>query len=335
MHLKNLPQTKCFLRNFKNIHYPSNDVGNDKIIVSGIQPTGNFHIGNYFGAINSWVKEHAELCWILSCFTTLAKLNYMPVWKEKGEDSYDNEEVKKGGTSLSLFSYPVLQAADILLYKATHVPIGEDQLWHLHLTQHLVQKFNNIYKKDYFTVPKPLLGKITRVKALRNPVLKMSKSDSNINNRIELLDEPDEIRRKINKAFTDSNIPSGSLVFSYPYHKDQSKSPEITGLQNLFNIYTTLKFPDHNFEISNMESTEITFDSVKHMKEEISHLLIKELLPIRTKILDLLPHDPENNKIMDDKKFMNLCDIINEGSELAKVVASRNLVEIKNLIGFL
>ncbi len=223
-------------------------------IVSGIQPTGNLHLGNYLGAIQRWVKmqdeaeclifladlhaitvfidpdelaanvremaaaliacgidqnrvtlfnharvpAHPEMTWILNCTARIGWLNRMTQFKEK---SAKNRE----GASVGLFDYPVLQAADVLLYQATHVPVGEDQKQHVELIRDIATKFNTDYRTETFTLPEPLIGKhAARIMSLRDGSAKMSKSDPSDMSRINLTDDSDSIAQKVRKAKTDA-----------------------------------------------------------------------------------------------------------------------------------
>ena len=223
-------------------------------VVSGIQPTGNLHLGNYLGAIRRWVRmqdegqclffladlhaitvyndpaelaanvremaaaliacgideqrsilfnharvpAHAEMAWILNCTARIGWLNRMTQFKEK---SGKNRE----GASVGLFAYPVLQAADVLLYQATHVPVGEDQKQHIELIRDIATKFNTDYGRELFTLPEPLIGEnAARVMSLRDGSAKMSKSDPSEMSRINLTDSSDEVAQKIRKAKTDA-----------------------------------------------------------------------------------------------------------------------------------
>ena len=249
-----------------------------KRVFSGVQPTGNLHLGNYLGAIKNWaamqdayeciycivdlhaitvqqdpaelhantrevtagllaagidpatsiifnqsqVSEHAELAWILNCHTPLGWLNRMTQFKEKAGKRRDN-------AVLGLYAYPVLMAADILLYHATHVPVGEDQKQHLELSRDIAGAFNRAYGKDFFPLPEPMiLGRATRVMSLRDGRNKMSKSDPSDNSRINLTDPADVIARKIKRAKTDSEP---GINF------DAENRPEAA---NLLNIYAAL-----------------------------------------------------------------------------------------------
>jgi tryptophanyl-tRNA synthetase len=228
-------------------------------IFSGIQPTGNLHLGNYLGAIRNWVAlqhdfesiycvvdlhaitvhqdpadlrkstrevaasliaagisteqsilfnqscvpQHAELAWVFNCVTRLGWLNRMTQFKEKAGKNREN-------ASVGLYAYPTLMAADILTYRATHVPVGEDQKQHLELTRDIAQAFNSIYDKDVFPLPEPqIFGSATRVMSLRDGSAKMSKSDPSDNSRINMTDDADMIMQKIRKAKTDPDaLPS-------------------------------------------------------------------------------------------------------------------------------
>jgi tryptophanyl-tRNA synthetase len=231
-------------------------------IVSGIQPTGNLHLGNYLGAIRRWVRmqeeseclffladlhaitvyndpaelasnvremaaaliacgidqgrsvlfnharvaAHPEMAWILNCTARMGWLNRMTQFKEK---SGKNRE----GASVGLFAYPVLQAADVLLYQATHVPVGEDQKQHVELIRDIATKFNTDYGVELFTLPEPLIGETAaRIMSLRDGTAKMSKSDPSDMSRINLTDNADSIIQKIRKAKTDSEPLPGSTA---------------------------------------------------------------------------------------------------------------------------
>ena len=257
---------------------------NEKRIFSGIQPTGNLHLGNYLGAIKNWVKlqedfssifsivdlhaitvpqeplqlrasihevtaaiiasgidinksilfnqssvkEHSELAWIFNCVCRIGWLNRMTQFKEKAGKNRENATV-------GLYSYPVLMAADILLYKATHVPVGDDQKQHIELARDIASSFNNMFTLDnennFFSLPEPqIFGPATRVMSLRDGTKKMSKSDPSDASRINLTDTKEEISSKIKKAKTDPN-PLPETV------DELKKRPEAF---NLLNIYSSL-----------------------------------------------------------------------------------------------
>ena len=253
-------------------------------IFSGVQPTGDLHLGNYLGAIRNWVRlqeeyeclfcvvdlhaitvwqdpaalkastlevaaallasgidpkknilfnqsqvhGHAELAWIFNCVARMGWLNRMTQFKEKAGKNREN-------ASVGLFAYPNLMAADILLYKATHVPVGEDQKQHLELTRDIAQKFNNDFKTDLFPVVEPLIfGAATRVMSLRDGSSKMSKSDPSQQSRITMTDDADTIARKIRKAKTDPDaLPTSTKGFE--------GRPEAA---NLMGIYAALSDTD-------------------------------------------------------------------------------------------
>ncbi len=250
-------------------------------VLSGIQPTGNLHLGNYLGAIRNWVKmqdemdagsecfffladmhaitvhesraqrlrnvremaaaliasgidpgrstlfnqarvpAHAELCWLLDGTARIGWLNRMTQFKDKaGKD--------REGASVGLFVYPVLQAADILLYQATHVPVGEDQKQHLELTRDIAAKFNSDFGVDLFTIPQPIIPKETaRIMSLRDGSAKMSKSDSSDMSRINLTDDDDAIITKVKKAKSDQDVLPESAA-------DLAGRPEAANLVGIF-----------------------------------------------------------------------------------------------------
>ena len=185
-------------------------------IVSGIQPTGSLHLGNYLGAIRNWVRmqdearsvlfnqaqvpAHAELQWLLNGTARMGWLNRMTQWKDKAGKNRE-------GQSVALFTYPVLQAADVLLYQASHVPVGEDQKQHLELARDIAQKFNNDFCPEdapLFTLPEPIIPpEAARIMSLRDGSAKMSKSDPSDMSRINLTDDADAIMQKVKKAKTD------------------------------------------------------------------------------------------------------------------------------------
>ena len=255
-----------------------------KRIFSGIQPTGNLHLGNYLGAIKNWVnlqndissifsivdlhaitvpqeptklkssthevtaaiiasgididksilfnqssvKEHAELAWILNCVCRIGWLNRMTQFKEKAGKNRENATV-------GLYGYPVLMAADILLYKSTHVPVGDDQKQHIELARDIASSFNNMFtsdeEDDFFNLPEPqIIGEATRVMSLRDGTKKMSKSDASDASRINLTDTAEEISNKIKKAKTDPHPLPDTI-------EELKDRPEA---HNLMNIYSSL-----------------------------------------------------------------------------------------------
>ena len=328
-----------------------------KLVFSGVQPTGNLHLGNYLGALKNFValqqrteciycvvdlhaittfqdpKElrnnilettagflatgldskksiifnqssvsgHAELAWILNCVSRIGWLNRMTQFKDKaGKD--------KEKASVGLYIYPTLMAADILLYKATHVPVGADQKQHLELCRDIAQKFNNDFKKEVFPLPEPLLQKnISRVMSLRDGTKKMSKSDESEYSRIDLKDSADDIVKKIKKAKSDS--------FSIPDNlKDLEKKPEAL---NLTNIYSDLTNNSLEQSLNELKGKEYSY-----LKNKLSEILVEVICPIGKKIRDLL----------NDKSYLET--VLKEGTQKARNLAEYNLKEIRNALGF-
>ena len=328
-----------------------------KLVFSGVQPTGNLHLGNYLGALKNFVKlqsqaeciycvvdlhaitvfqdpselknniletvagflatgldykksiifnqssvsGHAELGWILNCVSRVGWLNRMTQFKDKvGKD--------KEKASVGLYIYPNLMAADILLYKSTHVPVGADQKQHLELCRDIAQKFNTDFKKNLFPIPEPLIQEnISRVMSLRNGTTKMSKSDESSYSRIDLKDSADEIIKKIKKAKSDSSSIPDNL-------KDLQEKPEAL---NLINIYGNLTGKSLDQTINEVKGKEYS-----HLKNKLSELLVEVICPVGKEI----------KKLTEDKSFLE--KILKEGTEKARVIAERNLKEIKNVVGF-
>jgi tryptophanyl-tRNA synthetase len=242
----------------------------------------------------STVKEHAELSWILSCITPLGWLNRMTQFKEK---SADNEK-------LGLFAYPVLMAADILLYGANVVPVGDDQKQHLELARDIAGAFNRQFKTEYFAIPEPMiLGSCTRVMSLQDGTSKMSKSDESDLSRINLLDDASLILKKIKKAKTDS-------VVEITYDKNR---PEIYNLLNIFAAVTGKK-PENL-------ATEYQNSGFGKFKTDLAYALIDRLEPIQKNIKNL-----QNNLDFVQKTLQN-------GQEQAQKVAAANITQIKQIIG--
>lgn len=327
-------------------------------ILSGIQPTGNLHLGNYLGAIRNWVKlqdtyenlfcivdlhalttlpdpekmsfwtremaaayiaagikpeksiifpqsavaAHSELAWIFSCLTPLGWLNRMTQFKEKAGKHREQ-------ANLGLYAYPVLMAADILIYKATHVPVGEDQKQHLELARDIAGAFNRQYGQEYFELPEPFILKTAaRVMSLRDGTSKMSKSDPSDYSRIHFTDDADTIALKIRKAKTDPE-PIGATP------KVMENRPEAL---NLLGIYAALT--DKTLEDTCQHFEGASFST---FKRDLADILIATMGPIRNNMLSLLK-DPET-----------LDKILAKGSESAQKIASQNLKEIKEIVGFL
>ena len=330
-----------------------------KVVFSGVQPTGNLHLGNYLGAMKNFVElqkkmeciycvvdlhaitvfqepqelnknilettagflacgldfkksiifnqssvsGHAELAWIFNCVSRVGWMNRMTQFKEKAGSNKEN-------ASVGLYVYPNLMAADILLYKATHVPVGDDQKQHLELARDIAQKFNNDFRNEnFFPIPEPLIQKkISRVMSLRDGKKKMSKSEESDYSRINLGDSEDEIKKKIKKAKTDSlPIPEKS--------EDLKNRPEAL---NLLTIYSSITD-------STLEKTlkEMNGKDFSKFKENLSDALISTICPIGKKIQDLRK----------DKSY--LLKILKEGSNRAREVSEHNLNKIKEIVGFI
>ena len=250
----------------------------------------------------SSVSGHAELAWILNCVARIGWLNRMTQFKDKA--GKDREKA-----SVGLYIYPNLMAADILLYKSTHVPVGADQKQHLELCRDIAQRFNNDFKKNIFPIPEPLIQKnISRVMSLRDGIKKMSKSDESSYSRIDLKDSADEIVKKIKKAKSDSLPIPESL-------SELDSKPEAL---NLLNIYSDLNKSTLEKTLNEMKGKDYSY-----LKNKLSEILIEIICPIGKKITQFL----------DDKTFLE--KVINEGSEKANKIAQKNLKEIKNTVGFL
>jgi len=250
----------------------------------------------------SSVSGHAELAWILNCVARIGWLNRMTQFKDKaGKD--------KEKASVGLYIYPNLMAADILLYKATHVPIGADQKQHLELCRDIAQKFNNDFKKDLFPIPEPLIQKnISRVMSLRDGKKKMSKSDESSYSRIDLRDSADDIIKKIKKAKSDTSAIPDNL-------KNLEDKPEAF---NLVKMYADLS----ETSLENVLN-EIKGKDYSYLKNKLSGILVEVICPVGKKI----------KKLLDDKSYLE--KVLKEGTEKARNLAEHNLKEIRNVVGFL
>lgn len=207
---------------------------------------------------------------------------------------------------LGLYTYPVLQAADILLFRATHVPVGEDQLQHLELCRNIADKFNSVYSTDYFPIPLPIEGEFTRLKSLRDPSKKMSKSDADSNSRIELVDPPEIIEKKIKKAVTDSDP-----MIKY----DPEKRAGVSTLIDLEAACTGL-MPEEIVDRCLLQAV-----NKSEYKKHVAELLCKHLTPIQDKY----------KKLIGDKKLLD--DILHDGAKRANLLAEKNYYEICKIIG--
>ena len=260
-------------------------------IAAGIDPEKNCL---YY---QSHVSGHTELAWILNCFTYMGELNRMTQFKDKAAKHADN-------INAGLFTYPVLMAADILLYQADVVPVGKDQLQHLELTRDVAQRFNAIYG-DVFTIPEPYIGKAgASIKSLQNPEKKMSKSDENPNASIYLMDDSDTIIRKFKRAVTDS-------LACVRYSEEQP------GIRNLIDIYCacTGKTP---------EETEKEFDGKGYgdFKMAVGEAVVGVLKPLQERFEDL-----SKNKDYIDKA-------IKENAQKAEYYANKTLRKVQKKVGF-
>ncbi len=328
-------------------------------VLSGVQPTGNLHLGNYLGAIRNWVeiqqeydnffcvvdlhaitvphdpklladntlkmaalylacgidlecstifvqshvKAHSELTWLLNCITPLNWLERMIQFKEKAVKQGDN-------VSVGLLDYPVLMAADILLYDADRVPVGEDQKQHLELTRDIAARVNDKFgkkKQPILKIPEPLISKQgARVMSLTDGTKKMSKSDPSELSRINLLDSPDEIKRKIKKCKTD---PVKGLTF------DDPERPECNNLLTLYQLLSGKTKEEVALECQDM--------GWGQFKPLLTETTIEALKPIQDKY----------QEIMNNRNYLD--SVLKEGATKAAVVANSTLSRVKDALGFL
>jgi len=260
-------------------------------IAAGLDPVKNCI---YY---QSHVSAHAELSWILNCFTYMGELNRMTQFKDKAAKHADN-------INAGLFTYPVLMAADILLYQSDVVPVGVDQKQHLELARDIAERFNKIYG-DVFTVPEPYIGKAgAKVMSLQEPTKKMSKSDENLNASIYLMDDTDTIVRKFKKAVTDSD-------------NEIRYSDDKPGIKNLINIYsaTTSKTPEE-------VEKEFSGKGYGEFKLAVGEAVADMLKPIQDRF-----HDLEKNK-----DYVN--GIIKENADKANYYATKTLRKVQKKVGF-
>ncbi len=245
----------------------------------------------------SHVSAHAELAWILNCYTYMGELNRMTQFKDKAAKHSDN-------INAGLFTYPVLMAADILLYQADVVPVGIDQKQHLELTRDLAQRFNALYG-DVFTVPEAYIGKTgARIMSLQDPSKKMSKSDENPNASIYLMDDPDTIRRKCRRALTDS-------VGEIRYSEEQP------GLRNLIDIYSACK------DVTTDQTVrEFSGCGYGQFKEAVGEAVVEVLTPLQKRVSELEK----------DKSYID--SVIKNNAEKADYYAQKTLRKVKRKVGF-
>ncbi|NLO84861.1 MAG: tryptophan--tRNA ligase [Clostridiales bacterium] len=260
-------------------------------IASGLDPKKNIIY------CQSHVPAHAELSWILNCYTYMGELSRMTQFKDKSAKHQDN-------INAGLFTYPALMAADILLFQTDLVPIGADQKQHLELTRDIAQRFNNVHG-NVFTVPEGYFGKVgSRVMSLQEPERKMSKSDPE-DTFINLLDPPDVIRRKIKRAVTDSD---GEIRF------DTENKP---GVSNLLSIIAALEYRS----IEDI-TAELSGKGYGALKDRVTDCVIQTLEPLQT----------EHKKLMADKPYLH--SILDENAEKASMLASRTLSKVRRKVGF-
>ena len=266
------------------------------VIAGGVDPT-NCIIFN-----QSQVPEHAELAWLFNCVARLGWLNRMTQFKEKaGKD--------REGALVGLYTYPVLQAADILAYKATDVPVGEDQKQHIELSRDIAQAFNSMFDVDFFPLPEPRIQtKAARIMSLRDGTKKMSKSDPSDNSRINMVDGADSIAQKIRRAKTDPN-PLPETV------DELSDRPEAL---NLITIYSALS--DRTLQ---SVTTEFAGRGFGEFKSSLSELAVSVLGPIGDEMQHLMAEPDEVDKIL------------HTGAEKARAIASPIVSEAKEIVGFL
>ncbi len=245
----------------------------------------------------SHVSGHAELAWILNCFTYMGELNRMTQFKDKAAKHADN-------INAGLFTYPILMAADILLYQADVVPVGVDQMQHLEITRDIAQRFNGIYG-DVFTVPEAYFGKVgAKIMSLQDPTKKMSKSDENPNASIYLMDDPDTIMRKFKRAVTDSE---GQILYR----------DEQPGIKNLIDIYCacTGKTPDETVR-------EFDGKGYGEFKPAVGEVVVAVLKPLQERVAEL-------NK---DKAYID--SVIKKNGEKAQYFANKTLRKVQKKVGF-
>ncbi|CCE89831.1 tryptophan--tRNA ligase MSW1 TDEL_0A04990 [Torulaspora delbrueckii] len=254
----------------------------------------------------SSIPQHSQLHWLLSTFATMGYLNRMTQWKSKSnirDAVIDPASI--GKVKLGLFSYPVLQAADILIYKATHVPVGDDQSQHLELTRDLAEQFNTFYKTDFFPLPKTILAPTKKILSLTSDK-KMSKSDTNQGSVLYLSDDPEIIAKKIRRAVTDSI----STHFNY----DPVERP---GVSNLINIVSGIQ----RTSIENVEKDISKFDNFKDFKSYVTEVIVEELREPRLLF----------ERYMQEPDYLD--SVITRGTEEAAEMAQRNIKEIMNIMG--
>ncbi len=332
--------------------------GHQPLVFSGMQPTGNLHLGNYLGAIRNWlklqeqyrclycmvdmhaitvdhdpkqlaqatrevmaayiasgvdpkrsivfaqsqVKELAELAWVLNCVARIGWLNRMTQFKDKAGKNAEK-------MSVGLYTYPVLMAADILLYRATHVPVGDDQKQHVELARDIAQKFNNDFGvADFFPIPEPITqGPATRIMSLRDGTAKMSKSDPSDNSRINLTDDADTISNKIKRAKTDP-LPLPEV------EADLKDRPEADNLVSIYSAFTD-------------KSKQAVLDEFKGgqfstFKGALADVVVGKLSPIAGEMRRLMADPAELDRLM------------LQGADQARVIAAPIMAEVRRVVGW-
>ena len=330
-------------------------------VLSGMQPTGNLHLGNYLGAMVNWVKmqdthetlfcvvdmhaitqpasvwggpavlrkstlevaaayiaagidpkksvlfnqsrvhEHAELAWVFNCVARLGWLNRMTQFKEKAGKDREN-------ASVGLYDYPVLMAADILIYHATHVPVGEDQKQHLELCRDIAIKFNNDFGVEFFPVTEPvIMGPATRVMSLRDGTKKMSKSDPSDLSRINLTDSADDIAKKIRKAKTDAD--------GLPSEADGLKGR--AEAENLVGIYAALAGETADGVLKQFGGGQFSA-----FKNALADLAVAKLSPINARM----------NQLLADQSYVE--QVLADGAARASAIAAPIMQDVKKIVGF-
>lgn len=332
---------------------PQRDTQVKKRVFSGIQPTGNLHLGNYLGALRNWVEaqsdydnifcivdlhaitlpidpkelhrsvrqlaalyiacgldpsrvkmfvqshihEHAEMSWIMDCFTPMGWLNRMTQFKTKAGDNPDS-------VPTGLYCYPVLMACDILLYQTHYVPVGDDQRQHIEFTRDLAQRFNNIYKQQVFTIPEGQIREVgARIMSLEDPTKKMSKSDPNPDSRINLLDDAKTIKKKIGRATTDSE----RLV---------AFDPNRPGITNLLGIYQLL-----TGQSPQQIEADFAGKGYGDFKAAVTDQLVTTLAPIQQRYYELM------------NDMTELENILKRGADEVRPTATATLNQVKKVVG--
>lgn len=251
--------------------------------------------------VQSHVPEHAQLSWVLNCYTQMGELNRMTQFKDKSQRHSEN-------INTGLFSYPVLMAADILLYQANLVPVGNDQIQHLELCRDIATRFNNLYG-DIFTIPQPYIPEIgARIMSLQDPTKKMSKSDDNRNNVIGLLEDPKTIANKIKRAVTDTQDPP-QIIF------DPENKPGVTNLLGLLSVAT-------NTSINELERT-YQGKMYGHLKTDTADAIVAMLEPVQQRY----------HAFRKDTAYLD--QVMHSGSEKASAQAAATLARVYDAVGFI